>query len=333
MRNRLPLIALALAGAMAVTLPPAQAADSTVAVRFAAGGDAASFNGRVRGRDKVDYRIAAEAGQTMTIRFRPGTPGVFFDLIPPGGGRPIHDGAMAGETFTGTLQASGTYVARVYLARGAARRGAMARYTITFEIDGHGARNAAPPAGPGRRDTTEDRRRDLSTVSGLSRGDTLTVRTAPSYSARVVLRLDEGATVRNCGCEERGGARWCRVGAVDSDQPAGWSAARYLTEAAPPAREARVPGTPFQATGQLECRIQGQAPVTCPFGVRRHGPQTATVEITRPGGERRILVFRSGQVSTEGREPVVATRERDAMAVTIDGRERYVIPDAVIQGD
>jgi hypothetical protein len=342
MWNRIPMIALACAAAMPATVATtaAWAADKsgTVAVRFPSGVTAASFNGRVQGNDSIDYRLAAQAGQAMTVRFRPDNNSVEYVILPPGSDTPIHGSRAAGNEFTGTLQASGTYVVRVFIARDAARRNTGGSYTIAFGIEGHGARaTEVPPPGPPARQDSTDRgppgRPDAWQVAGLARGDVLTVRTGPSYSARTVLRLPEGTMVRSFGCQEVAGASWCSVAPADAQRPAGWASARYLREVAAPARDARVPGTPYQATGQVDCRFQGQPPVTCAFGVRRHGPQTATVDITMPGGQRRTLVFRSGQVSTEGREPVVATREGDNTVVTVDGTERYVIPDLVIRGN
>lgn len=338
MWNRIPMVALACAMAMPAGLATAQprATDKTssVAVRFSPGASAASYNGRVRGANAVDYRLNAQAGQAMTVRFRPGSRHVEYVVLPPGGDAPIHSSQAAGNEFTGTLQASGTYVVRVFLDRSAARRGENASYSIAFGVDGRGTRAAeGPPSRPDSTDRGPPGRPEARQVAGLSRGDVLTVRTGPSYSSRTVLRFPEGAMLRSFGCQEVSGMTWCSVGAPDAQRPAGWAAGRFLREVAAPGREARVPGTPYQATGQLDCRFQGQPPVTCPFGVRRHGPQTATIDITMPGGQRRTLVFRSGQVSTEGREPVVASREGDNTVVTVDGNERYVIPDLVIRGD
>lgn len=338
MWNRIPMIALACAMGLPATATWAADKASNVAVRFSPGATAASFNGRVRGSDTVDYRLNAQAGQAMTVRFRPGHSSVEYVVLPPGSDTPIHNSQAAGNEFTGTLQASGTYIVRVFLARGAPRRNAGASYTIAFGLDGHGARaTEAPPPGPPARQDSTDRgpqgRPDARQVAGLARGDVLTVRTGPSYSSRTVLRFPEGTMLRSFGCQEVAGATWCSVAPVDAQRPAGWASARYLREVAAPARDARVPGTPYQATGQVDCRFQGQPPVTCAFGVRRHGPQTVTVDITLPNGQRRTLVFRSGQVSTEGREPVVASREGDNTVVTVDGTERYVIPDLVIRGD
>ncbi|WP_421996090.1 SH3 domain-containing protein [Roseococcus sp.] len=327
---------MAVPAGLAVAQPRADKT-SAVAVRLSSGATATSFNGRVRGNESVDYRLNAQAGQAMTVRFRPGNGSVEYVVLAPGGDTPIHNSRTAGNEFTGTVQASGTHIVRVFLARGPARRANEASFTIAFGLDGHGARanDALPPARP---DSTL-RAPDARVVGGLARGDVLTVRSGPSYSARTLLRFPEGAVLRSFGCQDVAGASWCSVGPADAQRPSGWASARYLREVAAPTaapaagRDSRVPGTPFQATGQVECRLQGQAPVTCPFGVRRHGPGTATVEITLPNGQRRSLVFRSGQVSTEGREPVVASREGDNMVVTVDGNERYVIPDLVIRGE
>lgn len=331
MWNRIPMIALACAMALPAAAQPRPAdKTSAVAVRFSPGASAASFNGRVRGGESVDYRVNAQAGQAMTVRFRPNSRFLEFVVLPPGSDAPIHDSRAAGNEFTGTLQASGTHVVRVFQDREAARRGASASYAIAFGVDGRGAR--VPDGPPPRQDTTL-RGPDARVVAGLAAGDVLTIRTGPSYSSRTLMRFPEGAVLRSFGCQDVAGATWCSVGTPEAQRPAGWASARYLREVAAPARDGRVPGTPYQATGQVDCRFRGEAPVTCPFGVRRHGPQTATVDITMPGGGRRTLVFRGGQVSTEGREPVVASREADNMVVTVDGNERYVIPDLVIRGD
>ncbi|WP_424813690.1 SH3 domain-containing protein [Roseococcus sp. YIM B11640] len=204
--------------------------------------------------------------------------------------------------------------------RAAARRGEASNYSIAFSLGGRGPAEPKPSeaAGPPRWQ-----------VGGLSRGDTLTVRTGPGYSNPVVLRFDEGAVVRNFGCEESSGARWCRIGPPEADAPAGWAAGRFLREAA---ADPTVAGSRFQATGELACRLPGREPGTCPFGVRRSAGQ-AQVEVTLPGGGKRTLLFQGSRVSTAERMPVVASREGDGTIVTVNGAERFVVPDIVLRGD
>lgn len=104
-----------------------------------------------------------------------------------------------------------------------------------------------------------------------------------------------------------------------------------------PPVDAKVPGTDFHATGPLPCAIGGGAmSMTCTFGVKRKGPGNGLVEITKPDGRKRNVVFEQGRAvgydaSQADKTEFKATRQGDSTLVTI-GRERYEIPDAVING-
>jgi hypothetical protein len=71
---------------------------------------------------------------------------------------------------------------------------------------------------------------DFWEVHGVARGDRLKVRRGPSAREHVVTDLDNGAVLRNRGCEIHGGQRWCRISMRDDPSVHGWVAGRYLRE-------------------------------------------------------------------------------------------------------
>lgn len=97
--------------------------------------------------------------------------------------------------------------------------------------------------------------------------------------------------------------------------------------------DALVEGTPFHATGSIDCTFAGDESVTsCEFGVIREGPAVATVEITFPDGFKRTLAFDNGNVTSPQTGEVIAHREGDLTFVSVDDSEHFAIPDAVIEG-
>lgn len=142
----LALARLALAGLALARLAlaaPALAASKPEQVRFKAGASAATLSGRVKGEEAIDYMLRANAGQSMSVRLVPDNASCHFDLYPPGAGKQaMHVGASAGDAFSGTLPATGTYRTQVHLDRDAARRREACSFSITFAI----AAPAAPDA-------------------------------------------------------------------------------------------------------------------------------------------------------------------------------------------
>jgi hypothetical protein len=101
--------------------------------------------------------------------------------------------------------------------------------------------------------------------------------------------------------------------------------------------DAKVPGTDFHATGEIPCSMGGGQPTgSCKFGVRREGGGTGTVEVTKPDGRTRLILFQRGKAigydeSEADRSEFRVTKKADLHVVHI-GAERYEIPDAVISG-
>lgn len=103
---------------------------------------------------------------------------------------------------------------------------------------------------------------------------------------------------------------------------------------AAPAGDAKVPGTPYHATGSVPCS-SGSATAgssQCAFGVIRGARGNAEVHLTSANGSRRVLTFRGSGVSATDGARVQAGRSDDNWIIDVNGHEHYRIPDAVING-
>jgi hypothetical protein len=103
-----------------------------------------------------------------------------------------------------------------------------------------------------------------------------------------------------------------------------------------------VKGTPYNATGKVPCSIGSDAPgsAQCGFGVIRGGPGNADVylappgvEVTAPGATTHVIRFAGSTVTAVSSGiHLKSTKQGDEWSITIDDREHYTIPDAVIMG-
>jgi hypothetical protein len=101
---------------------------------------------------------------------------------------------------------------------------------------------------------------------------------------------------------------------------------------APPG-DAKVKGTPYHATGQVDCWM-GNAPEgssKCDFGVIRGRPGNAEVHIKPPGGLERVLTFIDNNV-TSGSDKVKAAKSGDGWTIEVNDYEHYRVFEAVISG-
>lgn len=103
--------------------------------------------------------------------------------------------------------------------------------------------------------------------------------------------------------------------------------------------DALVPGTDYNATGDVECvRDRDAATTRCAFGVKRQGSGTASVTVTWPDGGSRTILFKHGKAvdfdrsQADGNAELTATRESDNTIVLV-GEQRFVIPDVIVFGD
>jgi len=105
-------------------------------VQFAKGKSSATVKDKIKGRESVDYKLGAAAGQTMTVTLKPSNRSTYFNVMAPGDDSAIFIGSTSGNTFSGSLPKTGNYVVRVYLMSNAARRNETSSYSIDFKIAG-----------------------------------------------------------------------------------------------------------------------------------------------------------------------------------------------------
>jgi len=126
--------------------------------------------------------------------------------------------------------------------------------------------------------------------------------------------------------------------AARRDESARYSLSVAITGDPPtgaPAGDAKIPGTPYHARGPVSCSIgpAGKGSAECEFGVIRGTPGTAEVHITSPGGERRVIRFTDGVVSSPDPDVTLTFEKRaDEWVIGINDFEYYVIPEAVVYG-
>lgn len=108
--------------------------------------------------------------------------------------------------------------------------------------------------------------------------------------------------------------------------------------ASPTSGDALVPGTKFNATGNVPCaRSWGQPMNGCKFGVVRTGRGSAQVTVFWPDGGNRVIIFEKGipasfdQSQADGDANLTYHRDADLFLIAI-GAQRFEIPDAVVNG-
>ena len=142
-------IASILSALMLVTAPAvlAEGAIREQQVQFKKGESGTTIKGSIKGDQTVDYKLRANAGQTMVVKFKPSNASAYFNVLPPGSDEAIFIGSTSGNDFSGNLVASGEYTIRVYLMRNAARRNESAKYTLDIGVSGDAKKSgAAAPA-------------------------------------------------------------------------------------------------------------------------------------------------------------------------------------------
>jgi hypothetical protein len=124
-------------------------------IQFAKGASSATVKGSIKGRQTIDYKLVAKAGQTMTVALKSSSASNYFNVLPPGSNDvAVFIGSTSGNEWTGTLEASGTYTIRVYL-MGAASRSGSATFALTVGVTGAPANAAAAANAAPKPDPTE----------------------------------------------------------------------------------------------------------------------------------------------------------------------------------
>jgi len=124
-------------------------------IKFAKGASSATVKSSIKGRQTIDYKLVAKAGQTMSVTLKSSSASNYFNVLPPGSNDvAVFIGSTSGNEWTGTLEASGTYTVRVYL-MGAASRGGTANFTLTVGVTGAPVNAAAAASAAPKPDPTE----------------------------------------------------------------------------------------------------------------------------------------------------------------------------------
>lgn len=126
------------------------------------------IRGRIKGREHIDHRVTALAGQRLSLRLESSNHASSFILLPPGSSaEAMASGALLGNRYEGVLPADGVYTVRVFLMRSAARRHESSRFDLSLSLTGeasphitpnglhhgippHAPHPVAPPAQPAR---------------------------------------------------------------------------------------------------------------------------------------------------------------------------------------
>ena len=107
------------------------------------------------------------------------------------------------------------------------------REMTEFYADGD-KQNAYLPGGGDRHHGRQSDDTEYFRVTGVPRNDILNVRSGPSTRNSIVGALGNGDRVRNLGCRNENGSRWCRIQMLDEMRSEGWVNASYLTGAGKP---------------------------------------------------------------------------------------------------
>jgi hypothetical protein len=168
----------------------------TVAQAAAATGTV--IEGELRGDDTVDYLVAGEAGQTLSVDLAATNASLYFNILREGSDEALFIGSTSGNVADLTLPATGTYIVRVYLMRNAARRDEAAAYALGIGLGGADFADSLA-GGP-----------DWWAVS-ITPGSALNIRSGPSTRHAVVGKAQNGEVMQNRGCRMTGPDRWCSI--------------------------------------------------------------------------------------------------------------------------
>lgn len=131
-----------------------------------------------------------------------------------------------GQRVDGTYSINGRIYLETRFEDFACSYAADGRRMVSFFAEGRtrpnplpgGGSTGAPPAIGG----------DIATVTGLSAGDTLNVRTGPGTGYRIIGALRNGDRVRRLRCQTPGSTTWCEIEMATDMRERGWVSARYL---------------------------------------------------------------------------------------------------------
>jgi len=90
--------------------------------------------GKIAGYATAEYTLTGKAGQTLSVKLKTNQASNYFNIRQAGQDEALFTGASGGNTFQAKLPADGAYTVQVYLMRNAARRHAVASYSLTMAL-------------------------------------------------------------------------------------------------------------------------------------------------------------------------------------------------------
>ena len=117
-------------------------------VQFQKGTSGATVKGSIKGRQVIEYRVRAVAGQNMDVTLKASKTSAYFNVLATDD-TPLFVGSVSGNQFSGLLPKDGEYTIRVYLMGNAASSNQSADFTLDIDITSRpasAARGSTPPA-------------------------------------------------------------------------------------------------------------------------------------------------------------------------------------------
>lgn len=93
-----------------------------------------SIKGKIKGYARAEYSVIGKAGQTLSVKLHTRQPSNYFNIRQAGRDEALFIGSTSGNTYEAKLPADGEYTVQVYLMRNAARRNAVASYTLEMGL-------------------------------------------------------------------------------------------------------------------------------------------------------------------------------------------------------
>jgi hypothetical protein len=135
LHRSLPIRASLLLAAL-VLATPAWSADPVhkETVALTAGKPAHNIKGKIKGYATAEYMLTGKAGQTLSVKLKTNQPSNYFNIRQAGQDEALFVGSTSGNTYQAKLPADGQYTVQVYLMRNAARRNAVASYSLEMSL-------------------------------------------------------------------------------------------------------------------------------------------------------------------------------------------------------
>ncbi|WP_270936437.1 hypothetical protein, partial [Falsiroseomonas oryzae] len=142
------MVALLLALGLACPAAALAQAPRPDRIAFADGADSAIVRGTLRGREVVDWFVAAAPGQRLQAELTASHPAAYLNVRAPGALETTHVGPVRGNVFDGAASTAGEYRLSIFLMGEAARRSEAADYVLSVTVAPRAATATPPPPAP-----------------------------------------------------------------------------------------------------------------------------------------------------------------------------------------